>query len=411
MANRLRAAWSPGLLDSCAKPSVGGLAVAASSTKAATKAASLAGCSSGDETQLPSSPGAYASSSSPLRRGRHSWYGSPLVADSGKVASPSSAQDSVDSLAETSRHVLREVNTQARFEALYRDGESRRKRREATEREKIHKEEEEFKMMQTKHQPSRRRAWEPRWANEQALTYVMKQQALEDRRLREAASKENAALKECSFAPRLVAGDGSRRRKMAKARRILEELAEEQKIWTHRVEALRVELAPHYVARSDNASNERCSHDQDSDSADDYEASLEDREEIRVVAERRYRLGMLQVLDNLVRLQTQALATVSRALGQSSIRDPLGEAFVETIAHLKDMCPSFDVDVLPRLRSDVSRFDVPADPGKAWEVPGALLRAPIPVQLPSEVVAPSQDARQDNDSGQQRDEARPWTWN
>lgn len=405
MANRLRAAWSPGLWDTCPSSSThGGLAAAAAS---ATKA-SLASYSSGEETHLPSSPGTYASSNSPIRRGRHSWYGSPLIAETverrnAKASSPSSAQDSADSLAETSRHILHEVNTQARFEALYRDGECRRKRREAIEREKVHREEEEMKVLQSKCQP-RRRVWEPRWANEQSIAYARKQQALEDRRQREAVSKENQALKECSFAPRLVSGDGARRRKLAKARRILAELAEEQKIWTQRAQDLRGDLAHAMDADSDDDL------DYDSDSKA-FQCDLREADGLRAAADRRFRIGMLQVLDNLARLQVQALATVSRSFGQPSSRDDCEHPAINA-TQLRDVCPAFDVDLLPQLRAEVSRFDVPSDAVNAWEVPGALLRAPIPVLAPAADTLPlPKDALSSVDSTLQRDEARPWTWN
>jgi hypothetical protein len=308
--------------------------------------------------------------------------------------------------------VLREVNSQARFEALYRDSECRRKRREATEREKMLKEEEEIRILQSRCQP-RRRAWEPRWANEQSIAYARKQQALEDRRQREAESKENEALKECSFAPRLVAGDGLRRRKLAKARRILEELANEQKIWAQKVEDLREELL------RNRASDDECDRGGDAlDSDEESEASqrtvdMHGADENREAADRRFRLGMLQVLDNLARLQTQALTAVSRALAPPAAKEQCGEKPpVVAATDLKDVCPAFDVDLLPQLRSEVSRFDVPAEPGSAWEVPGALLRAPIPVSVPPALSPPlPKEPRPDVEQPLQRDEARPWTWN
>ena len=79
----------------------------------------------------------------------------------------------------TSRRVLSEINSQARFEALHRDGECRKKKLEIARREKERRLDEEARELQN-HRPPPQRPWGRKWAEDQSASYAKKLQNLED---------------------------------------------------------------------------------------------------------------------------------------------------------------------------------------------------------------------------------------
>lgn len=255
-------------------------------------------------------------------------------------------------------------------------------RREEAGNEKLQREEEEVKQMLP---PPPKRAWELRWAKEQSAAYKKKQQALEEKREWVAASRDEQELKECSFAPRLVTKEAHRRRRIQETRGRLECLAERQIEWAGRLEALRCEEAR--LAHSD---ADEFRHDSDE------EAFLDAQQ--RAVAARRCRTGVLQVLHELGALELEALSLAARTSRQAQGRRNRAP---EAATTLRELCPAFDLSLLPQLREEVSCFDVLPDADFAWEVPGALLRPPLPVPI-----AEGRPAFR----GSAQDETRPWTW-
>lgn len=305
----------------------------------------------------------------------------------------------------TSRRVLREINSQARFEALHRDSECRRMRREVAEQEKLVREEEEAKKLL---HPVPRRAFDQRWANSQPAAYAKKLRALEQKRQLQASSKEEEALKECSFAPRFVSKEGPRQRRILKARQRLEALAEEQRAWVLQLEALQSEEAElggrtYRLCTFEGELGGEAPFWQDGSTEAFPCRSLPREAEERAVAERRCRIGVLQVLHELARLEAEALALASRATRHlpSHLNSSVPVATPAALARLAELCPAFDLDLLPRLRNEASRHDVPSEAECAWEVPGTLLRPPLPVPV---TVAPVAGC------GTAPDEARPWIW-
>mmetsp|Transcript_54191 Transcript_54191/g.101581 ORF Transcript_54191/g.101581 Transcript_54191/m.101581 type:complete len:314 (-) Transcript_54191:104-1045(-) len=107
-----------------------------------------------------------------------------------------------------SRSVLREVNSQARFESLHQDAAFRKQRQERARQEKLRQEEAENKAML---RPSARRAWEPQWAKEQGEAFTRRMIKLEVKRVSEAWKREQDEMRECSFAPRLISQRGGSR--------------------------------------------------------------------------------------------------------------------------------------------------------------------------------------------------------
>lgn len=107
-----------------------------------------------------------------------------------------------------SRSVLREVNSQARFESLHQDAAFRRQRQQRVREEKLRQKEAEKTAML---RPSAQRAWEPQWAKEQSEAHKRRMARLEAQRLSEAYRREQEEMRECSFAPRLISQRGSSR--------------------------------------------------------------------------------------------------------------------------------------------------------------------------------------------------------
>jgi len=272
-----------------------------------------------------------------------------------------------------SRQVLREINAQARFEALHRDSECRRMRRESGAREKLERDEEAARKLL----PDPGRGWEQKWCNEQPVAYARKLRNLAEKRQAEASAREDEELRECRFAPRLIARDAPRQRRLLKARQLLEGLAGQQREWAMRLEAL---------------------HSQE-EAFQCGPPALDAQQ--RAVAERRCRIGFLQVLHELTRLESEALSLASRASRHPAIENAGARSRGNAeAARLAELCPAFDLGLLPRLRQEVAGFTVP-DADYSWEVPGALLRPPLPVPAASAPMI---------GSGVTPDEARPWTW-
>lgn len=280
-------------------------------------------------------------------------------------------EESTCSSLNTSRRVLREINSQARFEALHRDGDCRRMRRELVECARQAREDEEARKLLN---PTPRRAWDRSWANQQPAAYTRKLVALEEKRRLEAKAKEEAELRECSFGPRFFSTEAPRRRRLAKVRQQLHFLAEQQQEWARQLEALRSEETRF---RENGSANEAAA-----------------------VTERHCRNGMLQVLHELTALEDQALTLSSRAIRYlpSRVVDAGCPARVAAAASLEELCPSFDLGILPWLRREAaSLLSAPSDTEHAWEVPGTTsLRPPLPVPVSYGGFAP--------------DEAKPCTW-
>lgn len=255
------------------------------------------------------------------------------------------------------------------------------------EREKRERDEKEASKLL---RPPPRRGWEQSWVDEHSASYAKKIRALEEKRQLEANTREQEVLKECSFTPRFLSQEAPRQRRLLKARQGLEDLAAQQHEWLLRLQALRSE-----EDRLQHASGDFEVYCEASE-AFQYRSLAQDAQE-RGVAERRCRIGVLQVLHELTRLETEAFALVSRALrlpSRTSSQVPVSTP--AAAERLRELCPNFDLDLLPRLRSEATRM-----PLDAWEVPGALLRPPLPIPV---TIAPTFVA------GPTPDEARPWTW-
>lgn len=136
------------------------------------------------------------------------------------------------------RQALRDVDVQARCEALYLEAESRRQRREEAEREKLRQEEE----LEEAPRPPVRLAWAQRWAEEKFETHFEKQRSLEAQRIREAGRREQRAMRECYFQPRLVSRPQSSRQAGSTAQR-LSELALQQRLCVERLGKIDLEDA------------------------------------------------------------------------------------------------------------------------------------------------------------------------
>lgn len=389
LRGRLSAAWGPCLVEQAPVPRVRGLAelaAAATARQGATTPPRTSGRGS-DEGSIAATARQRANTPP-----RSCWSGDDSsiiwepLASSGRLHRSVSARSGCSSSSRTtlatSRCALKEINAQARFEALHLDSACRRMRREEAENEKSQREEEEVKQLLP---PPPKRAWELRWANQQSAAYARRQQALEEKRELAAASRDEQELKECSFAPRLVTKEAHRRRHVQEARRRLECLAERQIEWAGRLEALRCEEARLAHSEVDDFRHvEEC----------DNEAFLDAQQ--RAVAVRRCRTGVLQVLHELGALELEALSLAARTTRQTQ-----GRRNPEAATTLRELCPAFDLSLLPQLQEQVSCFDVLPDADFAWEVPGALFRPPLPVPMAAERSA---------FRGSAPDEARPWTW-
>lgn len=243
----------------------------------------------------------------------------------------------------SSRSILREINSQARFEALHKDSECRRIRKMQAEREKLEQDREELRRMQLHSAP--RRVPELSWADRQAAAYERRMQALEEKRQQAAESRAREELEPCSFAPKLVASTNSfRQRRVQDAKRHLAILAEEQQDWAHRLQGLRAEEEHVRHAVADQAL--RAGEPGYSDEA------LRCVEERRAVVERRCRVGVLQVLHELGRLEAEAniiaVKTIQKGLTSSGQKPEPDVKWV-----LSDLCPAFDQALLAQVRSEV----------------------------------------------------------
>jgi len=300
--------------------------------------------------------------------------------------------ESARSSLSTSRRVLSEINSKARFEALHRDSECRKMRREVAERERDQRLDEEAKQLQNV-RPTPQRPWGRQWAKEQSAAYLKKLKALEAKRQQEHSTKEEEELRECSFAPIFYSKEVPRQRRMLKAKQELEALAERQRDWTQRLDGLLCEESDLYQSMEE-----------------DYTQGLQ-RDELsllaqqRAVAGRRCRIGILQVLHELALLEAEALSIASRATRSTTPHrgsNPVPVLATAATASLAELCPSFDLELLPALRSEVPDLEAPLDSECAWEVPGTILCPIFPVPAPP---TPSNISR-----GTTPDEAKQWAW-
>lgn len=345
VSSRLRSAWHSGVQDPANGTGLAALAAAAAAKAAADREACGA-----------DSPGKGTSSACTPPRRRSTTPGKArLIAD-----------ESICSSISAPRSVLQEINSQARFEALHKDGERRRLRKEQYEREKLQREEDEArKFLQP---PPRRRASEG-WANEQLAAHARRERAREAKRQKENMSRSEQALRECTFAPRLVSREAPKERQLSKAQQHLEGLAEQQQSCVARLEELR---------------SEEFSLSFGVDEQDSFTPGLQSETQ-SAVAQRRCRIGCLQVLHELARLESEALSTASRAsqLGrrsQPSTPPPLQAA----AGLLAELCPAFDLEVLAKVRGETAPVET-ALPGTKFEADGFGER-PLPA-APSEFVA------------------------
>lgn len=128
---------------------------------------------------------------------------------------------------------LREINVQARFDALHKDGEYRRIRREqAAEKKRLQQAEREERP------PSARRSWDHKWAEEQIENHLEKQRTLEAQRARKANWAECREACECSFTPRLVSQSAGQRR-LLKAQQLLKKVAGRQQACLQRLREIK----------------------------------------------------------------------------------------------------------------------------------------------------------------------------
>lgn len=129
---------------------------------------------------------------------------------------------------------------EGRFDALYKDSEVRRQRKEHAIQESLRMEVESLGCKTS-------RCWAPSaaqnnegWPEQQLLAFRRLQQERASARLKEAQEREAEALRECSFAPRLIARSAGKLR-TAKARTAICVLAERQQRCLDRLQELREE--------------------------------------------------------------------------------------------------------------------------------------------------------------------------
>eukprot|EP00747_Dinoflagellata_sp_TGD_P184900 gnl/TRDRNA2_/TRDRNA2_40988_c0_seq1.p1 gnl/TRDRNA2_/TRDRNA2_40988_c0~~gnl/TRDRNA2_/TRDRNA2_40988_c0_seq1.p1 ORF type:complete len:450 (-),score=87.27 gnl/TRDRNA2_/TRDRNA2_40988_c0_seq1:26-1375(-) len=270
------------------------------------------------------------------------------------------------------RPPLREVNgqaNQAHFESLYRDGESRRRRLEQAQKSKLEQEEVEI-------EESRRRAGLPgpstggarlTWAAE-ALErrraeqwrdeVARREQEREAQRRAEAAKREEEIMRECSFTPRIISQSPLQRRTV-KARQVLTELAKQQHACVQRLEdAKRV-----------------------AEEAGLEAATPSMREHQRSTECRRFHILRLQLLHELIQLETEAYGAVAclkfrrsrsaatagqRQSGQKEVTSPLADESCDhhegaTAPDPSTVCPAFDSALVARLRREIFTDLPPAE--------------------------------------------------
>lgn len=145
------------------------------------------------------------------------------------------------------RKPLSEVNPSARCHELYLDVFRRRERQEAMQKEK-NKEQE----LSSSQPPPLRRPWHSSWATEQRQIHEAKLRLREEQRCMRAEQREQQALQECSFTPRLVAQSRDQLR-LAKAERQVAGLAQRQQALLHRFKALQSDRKVSACARRESA--------------------------------------------------------------------------------------------------------------------------------------------------------------
>jgi len=294
----------------------------------------------------------------------------------------------------SSRRPLREIEVQARFEALHHDAHARKARRNAAEREKIHQEEAQFdKAKQV--QPVSLRAWEQRFSDHLQI-HSEKQRVLDERRQLEASQREQAVLRECTFTPRLVSKSPTQRRSFSKARQVIVDFSVKQRSCIQELEALQTEertfengfeesVVPELARALDayrsrmqefltsgegqRALAERIQAFKDANPAipedrirveasDDIvrthegsarQAALSSLEDRRVIQRRQFQIGRLRIIHELGKLDTQARTAIAGCKGSTGASDS-----------------DFDFALLERLRSEawdaVAARPTPSDP-------------------------------------------------
>jgi len=250
----------------------------------------------------------------------------------------------------TSRRVLFEINAQARFEALHIDSDCRRLRREAAERKKLERDEEETKQLL---RPLPQRAWEKGWVDKQLAAHTKKLSTLRKKSHSTVNSREAEALQECSFTPQLLSQEVPRQRRLLKARQHLEGLAYEQEDLALRLEELRSEQAQLTCAKFESGCEEP-----ESVTVEGFPGRPAQRIVAEAFAEQQRYLhnSIWQVLDQLATLEKKALAFAAHASrGTTSQLAALPEP---TVA-LAELCPLFDLTLLQRVWNNPSDLNVP----------------------------------------------------
>jgi len=296
----------------------------------------------------------------------------PSLGQARRATSCSTLQSSLVIASE--RRPLREIDLQARFEALYHDGECRRTRREHAQREKSRQEEADIKEMRAQARP--RLARHSKWAADQAATHARKLADLKVQRQVEADRRSEESMRECSFAPMIIRRS-PREHQLHKAQLALVGLAKGQRACLARLkEVLEEERCLEATdavpcRRVDNAASQQ--------EAAIIEAALLVARSDSAMAQRRFKITRLQVFHEVARLDAEARNVIAHSgvgleeLLFSEPSPPLGRTREVVL---------FDPDLVSRLRGEAWYED-------AMRCAPVVLPPPVPVPLaPAHAVPP-----------------------